>query len=79
MSAARPAASAATARRPAPPPATHAVRRTSPALQEPFEAEDSMRLQLGDIPRAQESLDVDGFKPSLLSRLFDLLAPLKTR
>lgn len=37
------------------------------------------KLNLADIPRAQETLDVEGFKPSLLSRLFDLLAPLKSR
>jgi hypothetical protein len=35
------------------------------------------RLNLSDIPRMRESLVVDGLKPTLLSRLFDLIAPLK--
>jgi len=39
--------------------------------------EDEFRLNLSDIPRQQESMEIEGFKPSLLSRLFDLIAPLK--
>lgn len=39
--------------------------------------EDEFRVNLGDIPRLQESMEVEGFKPSLLSRLFGLIAPLK--
>ena len=39
--------------------------------------EDEFRLNLSDIPRLEESMDVEGFKPSLLSRLFNLIAPLK--
>jgi hypothetical protein len=39
--------------------------------------EDEFKLHLNDIPRQQESLDVEGFKPSLLSRLMDLVSPLK--
>jgi hypothetical protein len=39
--------------------------------------EDEFRVNLGDIPRPQETMEVEGFKPSLLSRLFDLIAPLK--
>jgi len=42
-----------------------------------FENDDEFRLDLRDIPRLRESMDVDGLKPSLLSRLFDLVAPLK--
>lgn len=42
-------------------------------------AEDELRLDLRDIPRTQLSMDVEGFKPSLLSRLFDLFAPLHRR
>ena len=38
---------------------------------------DEVRINVSDIPRQQESMDVEGFKPSLLSRLFDLVAPLK--
>jgi hypothetical protein len=39
--------------------------------------EDEFKLNLSDIPRQPESMDIDGFKPTLLSRLFDLVAPLK--
>jgi hypothetical protein len=39
--------------------------------------EDEFRLNLSDIPKWRESLDVEGLRPSLLSRLFDLVAPLK--
>jgi hypothetical protein len=45
----------------------------------PAQSGNELKLNLADIPRAQETLDVEGFKPSLLSRLFDLLAPLKSR
>jgi hypothetical protein len=41
------------------------------------DSEEEFRINLADIPRQQESMDVEGFKPSLLSRLFDLVAPLK--
>jgi len=39
--------------------------------------EDEFRLNLSDIPRMRESLEVDGLKPSLLSRLLDLIMPIK--
>jgi hypothetical protein len=45
----------------------------------PSNGEDVIRLNLADIPRVQETMDVEGFKPSLLSRLFDLVAPLHKR
>ena len=38
---------------------------------------DEFKLNLADLPRAQDSLEVEGFKPSLLSRLLDLVAPPK--
>jgi hypothetical protein len=41
--------------------------------------EDEIRIHLADIPRLEETMDVEGFKPTLLSRLFDLIAPLKAR
>lgn len=40
---------------------------------------DEIRLNLGDIPRLPETMEIEGFKPSLLSRLFDLVAPLDKR
>ena len=33
------------------------------------------KLHLADIPRYQGTLDVEGLKPSLLSRLLDLVMP----
>ena len=39
--------------------------------------EDEFRLNLSDIPRMRESLEVEGLKPSLLSRLLDLIMPIK--
>jgi hypothetical protein len=38
---------------------------------------DEIKINLGDIPRMKETLDIEGFKPTLLSRLFDLVAPLR--
>ena len=73
-------------------PATSQVRRTAAAApsrsvaSEPAHARptfafadggDEIKLNLADIPRQQESMDIEGFKPTLLSRLFDLVAPLK--
>ena len=82
MSAAN-AANATAVRRPAAPPrpgAPPVARATtqSAAAAVPFDHdEDEFRLNLDDIPRMRESMDVDGLKPSLLSRLFDLVSPLK--
>jgi len=39
--------------------------------------EPEFRLNLSDIPRRRESLHIDGLKPTLLSRLLDLVAPIK--
>jgi hypothetical protein len=36
-------------------------------------AEDEFRLHLNDLPRIENDLEVDGFRPTLLSRLFDLI------
>jgi hypothetical protein len=38
---------------------------------------DEIKLHLNDIPRMEMSLDVEGFKPSLLSRLLNLFAPIR--
>ncbi len=42
------------------------------------EPEPEFRLNLHDIPRMRETMDVEGLKPTLLSRLFDLVAPLRS-
>jgi hypothetical protein len=41
--------------------------------------DDEIRLNLGDIPipRQDNAMHVEGFKPSLLSRLLDLVMPLR--
>ncbi len=38
---------------------------------------DEIKLHLADIPRMEMSMDVEGFKPSLLSRLLNLIAPIR--
>jgi hypothetical protein len=48
------------------------TRSGAPALNSP--ERDEFKLNLADLPRSQESLEVEGFKPSLLSRLLDLVA-----
>lgn len=68
-------------RRPATAP-SHAPART-PARGASFvlpvtgEDYDEIKLHLHDIPRMEMSMDVEGFKPSLLSRLLNLIAPLR--
>ena len=83
MSAASPApsevrrtAAAAPSRQVSAPPA-RAPMHAAPGFAFVEGGEDEFKLNLSDIPRQQESMDIDGFKPTLLSRLFDLVAPLK--
>ena len=73
MTAANPAA--APMRRAAP--AQRPIAPTRAAVAVGFEDDTEFRLELSDIPRMRESMEVDGLKPTLLSRLFDLVAPLK--
>jgi hypothetical protein len=40
------------------------------------DVEDEFKLNLGDIPRFKETMDVEGLKPSLLSRLLEFVAPV---
>lgn len=76
----RAAPAASPVRRPAPAPqAARPAARPAPAFKDASDGEDVIRLQLSDLPRVQETLDVEGFKPTLLSRLFDLIAPIKKR
>jgi len=54
--------------------AAHVNDFSSPRGEEPI------RLNLSDIPRMSAgTLDVEGFQPSLFSRLLDLVAPLDRR
>ena len=71
---------AAPSRPPHPQAQPHApVRQSAPVARSRPRSEEDFRLNLSDIPVAQDSLEVEGFKPSLLSRLFDVIAPLKKR
>lgn len=38
---------------------------------------DEVRINLGDIQIRKESMEIEGFKPTLLSRILDLVAPFK--
>jgi hypothetical protein len=40
---------------------------------------DEIRIHVADLPHIEETLIVEGFKPTLMSRLFDLFAPLNKR
>jgi len=57
---------------------TAAQRPARPAAQPgrigfaPKDSEGEFKLNLSDLPRVQESLEVEGFKPTLLSRLLGL-------
>lgn len=68
---------AAAARAPVPPAARAAARSAPMYAFVSSEVEEEFKLHLNDIPRQQETLDVEGLKPSLLSRLLDLVAPIK--
>lgn len=67
---------AAAARAPAPPAARAAARSAPMYAFVSSEVEEEFKLHLNDIPRQRETLDVEGLKPSLLSRLLDLVAPI---
>ena len=86
------ASSAATVRRnAAPPPAPRATPHQQASAPRPAarptqadvafldDVEDEFKLHLADIPEVPEakSMDVEGFKPSLLSKLLDLVSPHK--
>ncbi|HEY5807371.1 MAG TPA: hypothetical protein VIT67_05360 [Povalibacter sp.] len=58
-------------------PAPRAAARSAPMYAfVSSEVEDEFKLHLNDIPRQRETLDVEGLKPSLLSRLLEFVAPL---
>ena len=71
-------------RRPVAPTRTAAAPVARPTMQAASAAalafddhDEDFRLNLSDIPLQRESLDVEGLKPTLLSRLLDLVMPLK--
>ncbi|MGH8188400.1 MAG: hypothetical protein ACREUC_17710 [Steroidobacteraceae bacterium] len=53
------------------------ARGTSFVLPVTGQDYDEIKLHLNDIPRMEMSMDVEGFKPSLLSRLLNLIAPIR--
>ena len=60
-------------------PQSHA-RQSAPAAAGDFSTprgDEEIHLNLADIPVMRGTLDVEGFKPSLMSRLLDLVAPLR--
>lgn len=87
MSAASPAqtqvrrnASAASCRSPQPhPQARQAVRVPQTIDFFTPRGEEEIRVNVSDLPVVRSTLDVEGLKPSVLSRLFDLIAPLDQR
>ncbi|HKE97004.1 MAG TPA: hypothetical protein VKB34_22035 [Povalibacter sp.] len=68
--------SAAPARADAQPAPRAAARSANMYAFVSSDVDDEFRLHLNDIPRQRESLDVEGLKPSLLSRLLELVAPI---
>jgi hypothetical protein len=70
-------------RRPAPAAPARATQAPSVRATQQFAfsasgAEDELRLNLNDIPvmRMRDNMHVEGFKPSILSRLLNLIMPL---
>jgi hypothetical protein len=77
-SASTPARRVAAPTRPATAPSARAAQAAPVAAAAQFDHHDEeFRINLSDIPRMRESMDVEGLQPSLLSRLFDLIAPIK--
>jgi hypothetical protein len=62
--------------RPAPSTTAHALHSASAAAAF-VDREDEFRLDLRDIPRIRESMEIDNLRPTLLSRFLDLILPLK--
>lgn len=75
MSAAPSASRPMQARAPMRAPAPRAARTAAPAFEP--DSEDEFKINLADIPRAPASLEIEGFKPSLLSRLLNVIAPIR--
>lgn len=61
--------------------ATSPVRAVQPMIAAPSGAEtdEEFQLNLADIPRMPAGLHVDGFAPSLTSRILDLFDRLRGR
>lgn len=55
-----------------------AVRRV-PLFSESSAPDDEFKMNLTDLPRTQPGLNVDGFEPSLTTRVLDLFDRLRKR
>ncbi len=69
---------ASAARAPAPQQAApRAAARSAPMYAfVSSDVEDEFKLNLNDIPRQRATLEVEGLKPSLFSRLLEMVAPI---
>ena len=63
----------------APAPARHAAHGAAVHDFSTPRGEEEIHVNLADIPVMRGTLEVEGFKPTLMSRLLDLLAPLDKR
>lgn len=79
MTAGRPLASRPAVRPAMARPGEAAAARVPPLLLPVAARDDEFRLNLRDLPRASTGLQVDGFAPSLFSRLLDLIDRLRGR
>lgn len=56
-----------------------AMKRVPLFTESSAEDDDEFKMNLGDLPRTRPGLDVDGFEPSLTSRVLDLFDRLRKR
>lgn len=60
-------------------PAPRALKRVPLFSEASASEDDEFRMNLGDLPRTKPGLHVDGFQPSLTSRVLDLFDRLRKR
>ncbi len=60
-------------------PAARALKRVPLFTEASPSEDDEFKMNLGDLPRTQPGLHVDGFQPSLTSRVLDLFDRLRKR
>ena len=58
-------------------PAPRALKRVPLFTEASASEDDEFKMNLGDLPRTQPGLHVDGFQPSLTSRVRDLFDRLR--
>lgn len=57
--------------------AARALKRVPLFTEASASEDDEFKMNLGDLPRTRPGLHVDGFQPSLTSRVLDLFARLR--